>query len=469
LPQTEKQQDTAMTRLPDPQRRLLLKLLSTASAASLLPIQAARAAQKVIGKTLHWQNWSGDQQADPRHIIYPGDETAIKRMLQQDNDPIRCFGGGHSFSPLVPSDGTLVNLTQMMGMRHHDATNHTATFAAGTLLGVASHMAYNVGQSIPNESDINVQSLAGAICTATHGTGTRLQSLSAYVQSLRLVTPGGQALNIDKTSPLFHAARCSLGALGVITEITFQNEPAYKLEEKTHVVSIKEAMDYTEKNKDKHRNLEFFAFPFGDTAILKTLDYTDKPDLNVTPEDDNETLKLACEVSMRASWLIPLIQKMLGVFVSDQTRRAPSYAIYPSARNVRFNEIEYAVPAEQGLAIFEETADIMRKSDVSVFFPIEYRYCAAEDNWLSQFYQRDSATISVHQYFKQDYKPLFEKVEPVFKRHGGRPHWGKINTFTTTDARKAYEHFDDFIKMQRELDPKGRMLNPYLKTLFGVA
>lgn len=458
-----------MAKLPDPQRRLLLKLVTAASAAGLAPLQVARAAQQVMQKTLDWKNWSGNQEAHPHHIIYPGTQSALQQVFAQDEAPLRCVGGSHSFSPLVPTDGTLINLTQMFGLKSHDATNHTATFAAGTTLGAASQLAYGVGQSIANESDINTQSLAGAISTATHGTGTQLHSLSHYVKSLRLMTPDGQMHLIDKDSPLFYAARCSLGALGVITEITLQNEPAYKLQETTEVVSIKEAMDYTEKNKDKHRNLEFFAFPFGDTAILKMLDYTDKPDVNVMPEDDNSTLEMACEVSMHAGWLIPMIQKALGMFVNDEVRRAPSWEIYPSARNVRFNEMEYAVPAQQGLAIFEEIVAGYKKSDVNVFFPIEYRYCAAEDNWMSQFYQRDSATISVHQYYKQDYKPLFNQLEPIFKRNGGRPHWGKINTFTSAEARAQYEHFDDFVKLQKELDPKGRLLNTYLKTLLGAA
>lgn len=458
-----------MAKLPDPQRRLLLKLVSAASAASLVPFQAAHAAQQALQKALDWKNWSGSQQSHPQTLVYPGTEDALRLELAKDANPIRCVGGGHSFSPLVPTDGTIINLTQMFGLKSHDADALTATFAAGTTLGAASQLAYGVGQSIPNESDINTQSLAGAISTSTHGTGTKLHSLSHYVKSLRLMTPDGQALVVDKDSPLFHAARCSLGALGVITEITFQNEAAYKLQETTKVVSIREAMDYTEKNRDKHRNLEFFAFPFGDTAILKIMDYTTEPDLNVTQEDDNSTLEMACEVSMHAGWLIPLIQKALGMFVSDGVRRAPSWEAYPSARNVRFNEMEYAVAADKGLAVMEELLDGYKKSDVNVFFPIEYRYCAAEDNWMSQFYQRDSATLSVHQYFKQDYKPLFNQLEPIFKRNGGRPHWGKLNTFTTAEARAQFEHFDDFVALQKQLDPKGRLLNSYLKTLFGAA
>lgn len=457
-----------MIDLPDPQRRLLLKLATAASAASLAPLQLARAAQESLTKALHWQNWSGNQQASPKHIVYPGDEAGLKRILQQDNLPVRCFGGSHSFSALVPEDGgVLISLEQMLGMKSHDASAHTATFGAGTRLAMASQMAYGVGQSIANEPDINMQSLAGAISTCTHGTGIHQPSLSACVKSLRLMTADGEVLTIDANSPYFHAARVSLGALGVITEVTFQNLPAFKLEEKTRVVSIREAMDIAEREKEKHRSIEFFAFPFGDTAILKTLDVTTLPDTETPPEDSNKTLELACEVSMRAGWIITPLQKLLGMFVSNEERRGPSAKLFATPRTVRFNEMEYCVPAEQGMATLEEAMHAMKNSGENVFFPIEFRYTAPEDNWLSQFYQRTGVSLSVHQYFKQDYKPLFEKIEPVLKRHAGRPHWGKLNTFTTAEARQQYEHFDDFVKIQRELDPKGRMLNPYLKSLLG--
>ncbi len=323
------------------QRRLLLKMLSAGAAASMMPLQAANAAQKkALAKAMHWENWSGNQEASPQHIVYPGDEAALQRILKQDGAPIRCMGGSHSFSPLVPCDGTIISIAQMVGLTHHDNEKMTATFKAGTTLGAASQMAYKVGQSFVNESDINTQSLAGAISTSTHGTGTKLPSLSACVESLRLVTPSGELMVIDRNNPFFYAARSGLGAFGIITGITFKNQAAYRLKEETHVVSIQEAVDYADKYRHKHRNLEFFAFPFSDTAILKTLDITDQPDTHTPTENDSDTPKMACEVSMHAGWLIPVIQKALGMFVNEQSRVGPSYKIYPSSRTVRFNEME---------------------------------------------------------------------------------------------------------------------------------
>lgn len=459
-----------MARLSNPQRRFLLKCLTGASAATLMPLQAVRAAQQAMDKALHWENWSGSQEASPQHIVYPGSEEALRKILLQSDEQIRCVGGSHSFSPLVPCEGTLISLAQMIGLKQHNNETNTATLAAGTRLATASQMLFNVGQSFVNQPDVNTQTLAGAISTATHGTGVTLPSLSACVNGLRLMTADGEVHVIDESTPdLLNAAAVSLGALGIITEISFKNMPAYHLEEKTHVVSMREAMDIVERDKDKHRHIEFFGFPYGDTAILKTLDITDKPDTTAPVEGTNDALRMACEVTMHAGWLTPMVQSLLGMFVSEETKRGPAWDIFATPRTVAFNEMEYTVPADKGLEVVEEVAAAMCKSDVYSMFPIEYRYVAEDSNWMSQFYQRAGASISIHQYAKQDYKPLFNLVEPILKRHAGRPHWGKLNSLTHAEAMERYPRFGDFIKLQKELDPKGRMLNDYMRKLLGAA
>lgn len=458
-----------MSHLTNPQRRLLLKTLTAASAAGLVPLHALQAAQQAVTKKLHWRNWANDQEAYPSRMEFPANEEALRELLLNSEGTVRVFGGSHSFSPLVPTKGMLISIEQFHGLRHYNNETNTATFGAGTRLAMASRQAYDAGQSFINEPDVNMQSLAGAISTSTHGTGLTLPSLSGQVKALRLMTPDGEIHQLDESNPkLLHAAQVSVGALGVITEVTFQNAPAYRLEETTRVTSIKEAMDIIDREKDTHRNVEFFAFPFGNKAIIKTLDITDKPNTELKPDDSNETLEMACEVSMRAGWLIPAIQKLLGFFIDEETRRGPSNQIYAADRNVGFHEMEYTVTADKGLEVLEEVMHAMRKSGENVFFPIEYRYVAADEAWLSPFYRQAGAAISVHQYYKQDYKPLFDKVEPVFKRHQGRPHWGKLNTMTPVEARQRYERYDDFIAIQKDMDPQGRMLNSYLRHMFGA-
>ena len=101
-----------------------------------------------------------------------------------------------------------------------------------------------------------------------------------------------------------------------------------------------------------------------------------------------------------------------------------------------------------------------------VFLPLEYRYVKGDDIWLSPFYQQDCASISVHQYHKQDHREIFEIVEPIFWKYGGRPHWGKMHTLTAPELKKLYPRWDDFMHIRQELDPTNKWINPHLNSLF---
>lgn len=447
-------------------RRTLLKAFSLAAAGMALPKQLLAAAQEA----LHWQNWSGNQQCQPQAIHYPSSEEQLIGILNGSSGTVRCIGGSHSFSPLIPTNDTLISLEALSGMRSHDSAALTSTFGAGTRIGLASAMNYQIGQSLQNEPDINLQSLAGALATATHGTGTTLPSLSGMIKSLRLATANGEILDIDASQgDLFRAACCHIGALGVVTEITLQNVPTYHLEEKTQVMDLRDAMDLIENEKDQQRNIEFFAFAHGEKAIVKTTNTTELPDTETKQDDSNELLEMACDVSMKAPWTTSMIQKAVSFFVEEETRRGPAHKIYANTRSVAFNEMEYTVPAEDGLACLEKVVDTIQKQDINVFFPIEYRYSAADNSLLSMFSERAGASISVHQYHKQDYAPLFNAVEPIFHQHQGRPHWGKLHTMKAEQLASVYPHFETFQNIRQQLDPEQRFVNQHIRDVLGIS
>jgi FAD/FMN-containing dehydrogenase len=183
----------------------------------------------------------------------------------------------------------------------------------------------------------------------------------------------------------------------------------------------------------------------------------------------DSVLRTACEIAHRVPSLDGSMQRLLASLHSETNRVGRSYEVFPSPRNVRFNEMEYELPAESGPACLQEVLDTVRASTLNTLFPVEYRYVAADDAWLSPFYDRDSASISVHQYHSVDPWPLFSVVEPIFRRHGGRPHWGKLHTLTAKELAPLYPRWDDFQRVRRRLDPKGRFLNEHLHKVLGVA
>ena len=423
-------------------------------------------AEPTASTSSKWRNWSGNQRANPLQMLTPQTEQELAAAVKQAGN-IRVFGGSHSFSPLVPGADTLLSIEALNGLIEHDAYQLTARLRAGTRIAACGPLLQEIGQGLINEADINLQSLAGAISTATHGTGLGLQCYSGYVRGLRLLLADGQAVDCSPqhNNELFQAARAGLGAIGIITEVTLQNRAAYRLQESVEVLPLQQALDTAEREKQQRRHIEFFAFPFGDKAILKRTNLSmGQPD-TPPPEDDNALLQLACDTTRRFPWLNGPVQKLLGAFVSQSQRVGPSYQLLASPRSVGFNEMEYAVPLANGPACLLEVVAAVRESGIQVFFPIEYRYVAADDVWLSPYYQQACAVISVHQYAPQDYLPLFARIEPILRKHGGRPHWGKLHTLGYRQLRELYPRFDDFCRVRQQADPQGKWLNPHLRHL----
>lgn len=421
--------------------------------------------------------------AKPRAVLFPNDEKTLSEAVNAAATPLRVTGAGHSFTPLCESDGTLFSLHNMSGLIAADGAQKTAVVKAGTSIRDLGPQLHKAGLGLLNQGDIDRQAIAGAVGTGTHGTGKELGSLSAAVRGFRLVTPDGDvvACSPAENSDLFHAGRVSVGSLGIMSEITLQCRDAYVLEERGGRLAVAELFAELEQLQGNNRHFEFFWFPFADEVLIKTLNEVEgnpkprrrAPDGVASPGD--EAFRRLCEITRFLPMLRGRYQKRMteqggARYAGDEPGRARwSHDAFPSDRNVRFNEMEYAVPASQGPDCVQEIARFMREEGGNFLFPIEYRTVAADDIWLSPFFERDSVTISVHQYHKQSYKKLFGGVEKIFQRYGGRPHWGKIHSLTSTELRALYPNWEKFCMLRSEIDPKARMLNPYLKTLFGVA
>jgi FAD-linked oxidoreductase len=418
-----------------------------------------------------WRNWSGLQQAQPALTVQPADEQELATLVR-DAEQLRVVGAGHSFTALVPTAGTLVSLDRLTGLIDHDDERQRARLWAGTRLHEVGPLLQAIGQALPNMGDIDRQSLAGVLSTATHGTGAQLPCIAAGLTELRLITAQGEVLECsrERDAELFRAAAVSLGALGVITQAQLQNVASYRLRERVWALPLPQVFAELERLKRDHRHFEFWAFPGGNVAIVKVLDISEDAVTEQEQGADSQDglLQLCSELSRLLPPLAPHLQRLVARFVKPSERVNGWYRVFPSARNVRFNEMEYHVPAERGPACMGEVCRELARDGRGVFFPVEYRYVAGDDYLLSPFGDGPRASIAVHQYYKQDHRPLFERIEPILRRHGGRPHWGKLHTVDAAGLRELYPQLGTFLRLRAELDPRGKFLNPYLRALFGV-
>jgi FAD/FMN-containing dehydrogenase len=397
-----------------------------------------------------WRNWSGGVTALPRERAQPTTEDALRSLVVRAGraeEVVRVVGAGHSFTPLCATDGVLVSLDDLQGIRTI-ARAGDVTVWAGTRIAQLGASLLQAGLALDNQGDIDSQSIAGAISTGTHGTGPMFGSLATQVTGLRLVLASGDLINCSATEEpdLFSSARVSLGALGVLSQVTLRAVPAFRLRETSWVTAVDECLAELPSLAARNRHVEFFWLPVHDRCVIKALRVTDEAPRGAAPMT-----------------LPPpgTVERYLQPERVDWSAR-----IYPSVRAVPFNEMEFAVPAASGPECFLEIRQCMRTWHPGVEWAVEYRTQRADTIDLSTAYDRDLVAISIHEAAGRPYEGFFRDAEAVFRNYRGRPHWGKIHWHTPRELRALYPMWNKFQVTRERLDPTRRFLNSYLRTLF---
>ncbi len=413
-----------------------------------------------------WRNWSGSVVAHPAAIARPRDEmelASIVRAAQQ----VRVTGAGHSFMPLCETTGTLVSLDDMAGDLIVSADRQSVDAPAGWSLKRLTAALWAEGLSLPNQGDVNPQSLGGALATGTHGTGQDLGSLAALARSFRLVLADGRIVDCDKTSEpdLFEAQRLSLGLLGIATRARVAVIPALHLEERIEQRPLAEVLERLPELAAATRHMEFFLFPYARSVTLKTLHPTE-PIQQPEAASNDRVWQACCDLAAAAPRSVPMIQRTLARLTRTSRRAGPAWQIFPSERTVRFEEMEYELPVANAVMALREALELVRVRQMPLIFPFEFRLVAADDIWLSPFNAGPCASISVHQYAPMLWSKHFAELEAVFRAHGGRPHWAKRHTLTSSDVRTLYPKAEPFGRVRKSIDPEGKFMNHHLRQLF---
>lgn len=421
-----------------------------------------------------WNNWSGSVAASPRLIAKPRDAGELASLVGQA-EKVRVVGAGHSFMPLCETSDLLLNLSDYQGAVEIAPDRETVWAPAGWSLKRLTAALWAEGLSLINQGDINPQSLAGAISTGTHGTGAELGSLSTQACGFRLMIADGSIVECgpDQNPELYQAQRLSLGLLGVAVEIRIHVVPAYHLEERVERRPLAEVAERLDELAAATRHMEFFVFPYSDDVIFKTLHPVEarepgRPAREVG-EDSEATFKTICDLCATLPFLTPSLQRLMMRMMGKPSRRAgPAHEIFPSERNIRFEEMEYELPRAAGLPTLKAAMAHIRKRRLPITFPFEFRLAAGDDIWMSPFNAGPGASISFHQYAKMPWRPAFAEMEAVLADGAGRPHWAKRHTLTTADVHRLYPRAGDFVAACKTWDPTGKFANTHLKTLFDL-
>ncbi len=419
-----------------------------------------------------WSNWAGNATAYPAVRAAPASEAELAALLPTAATPVRPVGSGHSFTALVPTKGTLLSLDRLAGLVSHDAAARTATIRAGTKLSALGPLLAGIGQEMPNLPDINKQTLAGAMATGTHGTGKGFRALHGEVTAMRLVLPSGEVAECsrDQRPELFHAARVSLGAFGVLSQATLQNRPLERVRKVVTLVDTEQLLRDWPGLASQHRNAEFLVLPFTGKSALITHDATTEPVRPRPPDQDVDTLMDLKRLRDLFEFTPALRRRAAQTAMADippEVAIDEGWKLLSNERPVRFKEMEYHLPIAEQVAALREVIARIERDAPGVFFPIEARIIAPDDAWLSPFYGRESGSIAVHAWYKEDHDWMFQLIEPVLREAGGRPHWGKLHSLSAAELTALYPMFAEAQALRRTVDPAGRMLNPFVQRIFG--
>ena len=427
-----------------------------------------------------WQNWAGNQTAAPRRELTPRSAAEVAAAVTgaaRDGLTVRMTGSGHSFTPVAATDGVLLRPDGLRGVRSVDAAAGQVTVAAGCQLRVLNEYLRGHGLALQNMGDIQEQTVAGAIQTGTHGTGRDLGGIAAQVTGLELVRADGELVScsVEQDGKLFQAARIGLGALGVLTAVTFRVVPAFLLTAREEPMRWAEVIARLDELTSENEHFEFYWFPHTDGCLTKRNNRAagpaqPLPGWRYRLDDEflsNTLFGLTCRLGQRYPGTIPAINGIAARALGARQYTDASHRVFTSPRRVRFTEQEYAVPREHLAAVLAEVRALFARRDWRISFPIEIRVAPPDDIWLSTAYGRATGYIAIHVFHQAPHEDYFREVEAVMTAVGGRPHWGKMHSRDAAYLRGVYPRFADFVALRDELDPARRFSNTYLDQVLG--
>jgi len=424
-----------------------------------------------------WRTWAGDQAARPARAESPadaGEVAAAVKAAERDGLPVRMVGSGHSFTGAAVTDGVLLHPTRLTGVVA--IVGDQVTVRAGTRLRELSGTLAAHGLALENLGDVDVQTVAGAVSTGTHGTGAAYGGLATQVTGLELVLADG---TVSTEPDLVPAATVGLGAFGIVTALTLRCVPAFAVRAVESAERLDDLLERWPTLPDEADHVEFYWWPHTRDAQLKANTRVPLDQLAPLPRwralvDDelvaNALFGVECRVGRRVPALVPPANRLATRLLGTRTYTDRSHRVFAHPRRVRFHESEWAVPRPAVPAILAELDATIRRRNWRVSFPVEVRVAAADDRWLSTAYGRNVAYVAAHRYVAEpheDYLAAFADVVNAVAGSEARPHWGKLHSLTAADLAPRYPRHADAAALRRRLDPEGRFGNPYTRRVLG--
>lgn len=413
-------------------------------------------------------NWAGNHPYAAAALQEPSSAQEVQSLVRQAAGPVKALGSRHSFNDIADTAGTQISLGCLQTIEI-DSAGQSVTAGAGDRYGDLVPVLHERGLALHNLASLPHISIAGAIATATHGSGLRCGNLATAVSAMEMVTGTGELVRLAKSSERFQGAVVSLGALGILTRVTLQAEPAYEVAQTVYLdLPFSVLEDHLEEVFSSGYSVSLFTDWQNSRAtrvwIKQRADRSDAPVLG--PDFFG---------AQRATVNVHPIARHEGEACTEQLGRpGPWYARLPHFRMEHTPssgaelQSEYFVPLENGYEAIC-AVEALRDSISPLLYVTELRTVAADDLWLSMAYQRRS--LAIHFTWKPEWHAVSRVLPQIEQRlapFDARPHWGKLFTMAPDRLAALYPRLDDFRALMTEFDPEGKFLNAFIQRYIGL-
>jgi len=415
-------------------------------------------------------NWAGNIEYSTNNLLYPQTIEQLHSIVVRNNK-LKVLGSRHSFNRIADSDAALVSLESLPQIIDINHERMTVTISAGIRYGHLAPALHSAGFALHNLASLPHISVAGAIATGTHGSGDRNGNLATAIRAIEIMKADGSVVMLSRgrDGDRFNGVVVALGALGVVTHLTLDVQPAFMAQQDVYeklplseleahfdeVMSSAYSVslfhdwqhDYVNQVWLKRRLVDGAALPMPPSFFGAKLVHTQRHPIAELPSDP-----ATVQLGIPGAW-----HERLPHFRMDQT---------PSAGEEL--QSEYFVARRHAIAAMRAIASLSDAIAPHLMIS-EVRSIAADALWLSGSYKQDA--IGFHFTWQRNWpavRQVLPQIEAQLAPFAPRPHWGKCFTMPAAEVQSRYERMNDFRTLAQEFDPQGKFRNAFLDNyIFG--
>ncbi|MEU6551249.1 FAD-binding protein [Streptomyces sp. NPDC046915] len=408
-------------------------------------------------------NWARNITYTAKELHRPHSLDAL-RALVAGSTKARVLGSGHSFNTIADpgADGVLLSIAGLPPVLDVDTAARTVRVSGGVRYAELARAVHAHGLALPNMASLPHISVAGSVATGTHGSGVGNGPLAAAVRAVELVVADGSTVTFARGEAGFDGAVTSLGALGVVTALTLDLEPAYEVEQHLFTELPLEGLDF-----EAVAGAAYSVSLFTDARAAGFRQVWVKRRTDQAPVDFPWAAPATVALHPVPGMPAENCTEQFGV-PGPWHERLPHFRAEFTPSSGAELQSEYLLPRSSALGVLY-AIDGIRETVAPVLQTCEVRTVAADRQWLSPAHGRDS--VAVHFTWVEDAAavlPVVRRVEEVLGAFDPRPHWGKVYAMSAYDLRRRYAHLTDFLALTHSLDPTGKFTNAFVQDVLGT-